>query len=84
MLHQLKMKMMLAEGCTTTKVALKKSGILHRDASRGVLSARPVDKPSIERYYYSSFLCEYLSLGGSRFNTFGERIVKLKSEAFPK
>lgn len=41
--------MLLALECGAIEVALKKSGILHRDAGRDVFNSRLVDKESTAR-----------------------------------
>lgn len=82
--QRLKIKMVLDKECSAIGIALSKSGILHPDAVREVLPARPVDKKSIVGYLYGSLVCGSLSSGDSRFKVYGESIPKMTREAFLK
>lgn len=63
-------------------VTVKKSEILHLDAGRWVITARPVDQLRIMGYCYSSLVLDDLSFGAFRFKTYGEGIMEMTKKKF--
>lgn len=72
--HRLNVVILLALMCSAIGMDPKNSGILRRDAWRGVFVARLLQKRSAVTYYYGSIVYKNLSSGCSRFKHYEKSI----------